>query len=152
MNSLTKRNGGIPSLFLDFFNNNPLFKRDIFDFEMDMPTSRLGVNVPMANLTENQKEFLVELAAPGLDRNDFTIELDDQTLSISAEKEMEEKEEEGQHSRKEYSFHSFKRTFYIPQPIKENLIEAKYDKGILKVVMPKQKEAQTKNAHRIEIK
>ncbi|HSJ68317.1 MAG TPA: Hsp20/alpha crystallin family protein [Anditalea sp.] len=152
MNSLTKRNGGIPSLFLDFFNNNPLFKRDIFDFEMDMPTSRLGVNVPMANLTENQKEFLVELAAPGLDRNDFTIELDDQTLSISAEKEMEEKKEEGQHSRKEYSFHSFKRTFYIPQPIKENLIEAKYDKGILKVVMPKQKEAQTKNAHRIEIK
>jgi HSP20 family protein len=152
MSSLTKKNGGVPSLFQDFFNNNPLFKRDIFDFDMDMPPSRLGINIPTANVTENHKEYLVELAAPGLDRKDFNIELDDQTLSISAEKEMEEKTEEGQHTRKEYSFHSFKRTFQIPQPIKEDKIEAKYDNGILKVIMPKQKEAQMKTVQRIEIK
>jgi HSP20 family protein len=152
MSSLTKRTGGVPSLFQDFFNNNPLFKRDVFDFDMDMPPSRLGINVPTANITENRKEYIVELAAPGLDRKDFNIELDEQTLTISAEKEMEEKKEEEQFSRKEYSFQSFKRTFYIPQAIKEDKIEAKYDKGVLKVIMPKLKETQTKTVQRIEIK
>jgi len=152
MSSLTKRTGGVPSLFQDFFNNNPLFKRDVFDFDMDMPPSRLGINVPTANITENRKEYIVELAAPGLDRKDFNIELDEQTLTISAEKEMEEKKEEEQFSRKEYSFQSFKRTFYIPQAIKEDKIEAKYEKGVLKVIMPKLKETQTKTVQRIEIK
>ena len=152
MSSLTKRTGGVPSLFQDFFNNNPLFKRDVFDFDMDMPPSRLGINVPTANITENRREYIVELAAPGLDRKDFNIELDEQTLTISAEKEMEEKKEEEQFSRKEYSFQSFKRTFYIPQAIKEDKIEAKYDKGVLKVIMPKLKETQTKTVQRIEIK
>ena len=152
MNPLAKRTGGVPSLFQDFFNNNPLFKRDLFDFDMDMPPSRLGINVPTANITENRKEYMIELAAPGLDRKDFNIELDEQTLTISAEKEMEEKKEEDQYSRQEYSFHSFQRTFYIPQAIKEDKIEAKYDNGVLKVTMPKQKEAQLKTVQRIEIK
>lgn len=152
MSSLAKRTGGVPSLFQDFFNNNPLFKRDVFDFDMDMTPSRLGINVPTANITENRKEYMVELAAPGLDRKDFNIELDEKTLTISAEKETEDKKEEDQYTRKEYSFQSFKRTFYIPQPIKEDKIEAKYDNGILKVTMPKLKEAQSKTVQRIEIK
>jgi HSP20 family protein len=152
MKSLTKKNGGVPSLFQDFFSNNPLFKRDLFDFDMDMPPSRLGINVPTANITENPKEYLVELAAPGLDRKDFNIEFEDQTLKISAEKETEEKEEKDQYSRKEYSFNSFMRSFYIPQAIKDDKIEAKYENGVLRITMPKQKETDAKATHKIEVK
>lgn len=142
----------MPSLFQNFFNNNPLFKRDVFDFDMDMPPSRLGINIPTANITENRKEYMVELAAPGLDRKDFNIELDGKTLTIRAEKENEDKKEEDQYTRKEYSFESFKRTFYISQPIKEDKIVAKYENGVLKVTMPKLNEEQLKTVQRIEIK
>lgn len=149
MNLTLKRNGGFPSLLSDFFGTS-LLDRDISDFGEFFP-SRLGLNVPTANITETPKEYKVELAAPGLERNDFNVEIDNHTLKISAEKEEEKTEKEGEYSRREYSFNSFSRSFTLPDNVKEGNIDAKYENGVLKVSIPKAKETPVKAVHKIAV-
>lgn len=150
MNLTTKKNGGLPSLLSDFFAPSTIFGKDVFDFDNFLPT-RLGVNVPTVNITETAKEYQLDLAAPGLQRKDFNVEIDNRTLKISAEKEEEKKEGEGEYSRREYSFNSFVRTFTLPENAKENGIDAKYENGILKVVIPKLKETPVKPIQKISV-
>lgn len=150
MNLMLKRNGGLPSLLSDFFGPS-LFDRDLFDMASDLFPARLGINVPTANIVETPKEFKLELAAPGLTREDFKVEVENRTLTISAEKEEEKKEEAGEYSRKEYSFNSFCRSFTLPENIKEGSIDAKYENGVLKVSIPKLKETPVKPSHRIAV-
>ena len=126
--------------------------RDNLDMDWDLRPSRLGLNIPTANVSENPKEYILELAAPGLQRQDFNIEMENNCLIISSEKEEEKKEEEEGYSRKEYSFNSFSRTFSLPENIKEENIEAKYADGILKISIPKQKETPSKPAQKITVK
>jgi HSP20 family protein len=130
-----------------------LLDRDFFDIESDLTRSRLGTNVPSVNIRETPKEYILEVAAPGLERKDFNIEVDNHTLSISAEKEeqKEEKSEDNGYSRKEYSFNSFTRSFTLPDDVKENNIDAKYDNGILKVTVPKAKESTPKTVKKINV-
>ena len=108
--------------------------------------ARLGINVPSVNIRETPKDYILEVAAPGMERKDFNIEIDNHTLCISAEKEeKKEEKEENRYSRKEYSFNSFSRYFTLPDDVKENNIDAKYENGILKLTVPKAKES-TPNA------
>jgi len=107
--------------------------------------------LPTANVTETPKEYKLELAAPGLERKDFDIDLENHTITISARKEKESKEEKGEYSRKEYSFNSFSRSFTLPEDIKEGSIDAKYENGILKVTLPKAKETPVKSSHKIAV-
>jgi HSP20 family protein len=125
--------------------------RDFFDMDKDMFPSRLGINLPTANIAETPNEFKLELAAPGLERKDFNIELENHTLSISAEKEEEKKEDTKEFFRKEYSFNSFSRSFTLPENIKEGSIDAKYENGILKITIPKVKETPVKSSHKISV-
>jgi len=150
--TLRKKNGGLPSLFSDFFSPaTSLFNRDIFDLDADVIPARLGVNVPTANIKETSKEYNLEIAAPGLERKDFDIEVNNGMLTVSAEKEIEKKEEEEGYSRKEYSFNSFSRSFTLPEDIKEKEIKAKYENGVLKVMVPKMHEKPVKHAQRIDV-
>lgn len=150
--TLRKKNGGLPSLLSDFFSpSTSLFQRDPLDLDADMFPARLGVNMPTANIKETSKDYKLELAAPGLEREDFNIELNNNMLIISAEKEVEKKEDEEGYSRREYSFNSFSRSFALPEDIKEKDIKAKYDKGILKVEIPKLHEKPVKRAHKIDV-
>lgn len=149
--SIRRKNGGLPSLLSDFFSSPSLLSRDFFDVDPDSFPSRLGINMPTANITENSHEYRLDLAAPGLDAKAFNIEVENNSLKISAEKEEEKKEGEGEYSRREYSFNSFSRTFSLPENIKEDGIEAKYVDGILKVTIPKQKETPSKPVHKIEV-
>ncbi len=152
MNLLSKRNGGISSLIADFLSPGSLLKSDIFNQENDLGFSRLGINLPTANYSENHKEYQLELAAPGLSRDDFSIELENNMLKISAQKEEEKsKKTEDEYSFKEYSFNSFSRTFNLPENVKESEIKAKYENGILKVTIPKEKETPVKPKHQIPI-
>lgn len=130
-----------------------LFDRDFFDVESGLLPARLGVNIPSVNVRETPKEYLLEVAAPGLERKDFRIEVDDHTLSISAEKEenKEEKTESNGYTRKEYSFNSFSRSFTLPDGIKEGNIDAKYENGILMVTLPKTKENAARPVKKIEV-
>lgn len=141
MNLTTRPQQGLSRLFSDWPAS--LLDRDFFDFGSDPFPARLGVNIPSVNVRETPKDYVLEVAAPGLERKDFNIEIDNHTLRISAEKEenKEEKKESEGYSRKEYSFSSFSRSFALPENVKEGDIDAKYENGILKLTVPKAKES-----------
>lgn len=123
-----------PSLLTDFFGEGPFFNNWV-DYDVDLFPQ---VKTPLANVIETNSEFQIELAAPGLTRKDFKVEVDNGMLSISAEKEEKKEEKEnGRIERKEYSYESFCRTFTLPENSKSDKIDAKYDNGILKVMIPK---------------
>lgn len=142
---------GLPSLLSDLWSPSSFLGRDMFDFDNGLFPSRLGITVPTANIRETPKEFELELAAPGLDRKDFSIEINNHALTVSAEKEHESKEEDNGYSKKEYSFNSFCRSFALPENVKEDKIAAKYDKGVLKITIPKAKETEVKPLHKIPV-
>lgn len=127
----------------------------VFDefFRADLPTFSNGnglKNRPSVNVVETAENFRIEVAAPGLDKGDFNIDLDKEVLTISAKKEV--KREEGEKVRKmEFSYHEFKRTFRLPETVDANAIEANYLNGILNVTLPKKDEAKEKPARKIEI-
>src|SRR5690606_13817432 len=137
MKSIVKRNGGFPSLFSYLFGKP--FERSLFDLDGDFWPSRLGINVPTVNVVETEKEYKLELAAPGLKRDDFDVEIENGVLNISAEREESKDEKEGEYMRKEYSFNSFSRSFSLPENVNEGKIDARYTDGILVVTLPKLK-------------
>jgi len=154
MNGLMRTNGGLfPSLIDDFLRPSPFLGSSLFDldFDFDMIPARVGFNVPSANITESEKEYLIELAAPGLTKKDFKVEMDNGMLTISAEKEEETKEGNGKYSRKEYSYNSFSRSFTLPENCKSDKIEAKYEDGILKLILPKKEITPMKSKKEISV-
>ncbi|RYG18315.1 MAG: Hsp20/alpha crystallin family protein [Chitinophagaceae bacterium] len=104
-------------------------------------TGRDMALVPAVNICETADHFHVELAAPGLAKEDFKINLERKMLTISVQKESSNEEESKNFSRKEFSYSSFTRSFTLPDSADENAIEAKYNEGILKVDIPKKEEA-----------
>lgn len=99
------------------------------------------MNIPSVNIKEEKDHFIVSLAAPGLKRNDFKIKVDENLLTISSEKEHEEKEEDENYTRKEFSYESFTRSLSLPDEIKKDKIDAKYEDGILKITLPRTEQA-----------
>lgn len=96
------------------------------------------INVPAVNVSETDKEFKLCIAAPGLDKGDFKVEVVEDMLTISAEKEREEKEEkEGRFNRREYNYNSWSRSFTLPEGCMADKIDAKYEHGELKILIPK---------------
>ncbi|MFW5835432.1 MAG: Hsp20/alpha crystallin family protein [bacterium] len=123
--------------------------RDIFSTNYAGPKATM----PSVNVKETDDEFQIEVAAPGMKKEDFSINLDNNMLSISSEHKEEAKDEDEGYTRKEFSYQSFRRTFNIPEGvIDQEKIDAKYDDGILSIRMPKQEEAKVKPAKKIDIK
>jgi HSP20 family protein len=133
-----------PSMFGEFFD------RDFFD------TSNMGFNnstMPAVNIKETKDDFVVEVAAPGMKKEDFNIELDNNLLVISSEKEeQDEEKKEGEFTRREFSYQSFKRSFTLPKTIEDGKIVAKYNEGVLSITLPKKDEAKEKPKKLIAIK
>lgn len=132
--SLAKRGEKIPSFFEDFFNK-PLLS--LFDGGL---SSRM-MNVPAVNINERKDDYLVSMAAPGLKKEDFKIDVEGSLLTISSEKEDEKEEKEEKYTRQEYSYSSFERSFTLPDEVNKDKIEARYQDGVLKLVLPKKEEA-----------
>lgn len=108
--------------------------------------------VPPVNIKETEQEFTIELIAPGLKKEDFNIELDNDLLTVSSEIKSEKTEqEEGKFTRREFSFSSFKRSFSLPETVKEEGINASYQNGILAITLPKKEEALPKAKRLVEI-
>jgi HSP20 family protein len=147
--SLIKRNENYPSwsnLFNDFFN------RDWMDWTT-RNFSDTNTTLPSVNILEGNDSFEVEMAAPGLEKKDFKIELNHGVLTVSSEKKLENETKKGQKfKRKEYSYQSFSRSFTLPDIVESKKISAKYESGILKVIIPKKTVAKTKVLKTIEIK
>ncbi|MBA3707150.1 MAG: Hsp20/alpha crystallin family protein [Bacteroidetes bacterium] len=97
------------------------------------------------NVSEDENVFVVELSAPGFKKEDFKVEVDNKTLTISGEQKEEKEENEKTFRRKEFNYGSFRRSFSLPETINDQDIDAKYDNGILKVRLPKKEEAKAKS-------
>ena len=137
-----------PTLFdsgwMEKFFNAPL--DEFFNFGKAM-------NVPAVNISETEKEFHLTIAVPGLDKSDFRVESFENMLTISAEKEKEEKEEKsGRYNRREYNYSSWSRTFTLPEYVDASHIEAVYEKGELKISLPKTEGAKARKVKTINVK
>jgi len=123
-------------------NVNPFFN-DVFESILNdsFLSDKLSARVPAVNIAETENEFHIELAVPGLKKEDFKINLDKNVLSISAEKKEENIEEGKKYSKKEYSYNSFVRSFTLPETVDHAKIDAQYTDGILKLTVAKKEEA-----------
>lgn len=144
--SLIRRSGNsFPSIFDDFFNRE-LLNWGNADFS---PTS---TTVPSVNVKETADNYEVEMAAPGMSKDDFKVELDGNLLTISSSKEQEDEKVEKGYSRKEFSYQSFRRSFNFPKDVvDEDKIEAKYENGLLRLTIPKKEESKRKGPRLINI-
>jgi HSP20 family protein len=151
MTSLLKRSNGssgsqtaelptlfnVPSLFNDFFLNDWFTRSSTTD----------NGSLPAVNVKETNEAYELEVAAPGLSRDDFKVEMNNDRLIISGEKKIENKEgqEGGDYVRREFSYQSFLRTFSLPESmVDSNKISAKYSDGILHIHVPKTENAKPK--------
>ena len=116
-----------------FFNGFPSLFRD------DVETPAFKHFAPV-NVKEVENGYLLELVAPGLEKEDFKIDLDKNTLTIAAEKKREEEAKTEKHLRREYKYQSFKRSFTLDESIDAEGIDAKYMNGVLVVTLPKKAE------------
>lgn len=134
----------LPSIFNDFFDNEWLEKRNM--------TS------PAVNIIENEDEFRIEVAAPGMTKEDFHVEVNrDNELVISMEKKNEQKEEDpkkrGTYLRREFSYSRFQQSLLLPDNVETEKISAKVEHGVMTIEIPKRKVEETVAAsRRIEIK
>ena len=150
MENLVKRNSSLPTLntFFDDF-----FTKDVFDWN-DKNFSTTGSNLPSVNLKETEDKLEVDLAAPGMKKEDFKVEIDNNMLMISSEKEesKEESRKKDNYLRKEFNYQSFYRSFYLPEYIDDSKVEATYKDGILHVSIAKKENGKKKTHKTIAIK
>jgi len=123
-------------------NVNPFFN-DVFDsiFNDSFLSDKLATRVPAVNIAETDSEFHIELAVPGLKKEDFKVNLEKNVLSISVERKTINAEEGKRYTKKEYSYDSFVRSFTLPETVDHAKIEAEYTDGILKLNVAKKEEA-----------
>ncbi|MEZ7885511.1 MAG: Hsp20/alpha crystallin family protein [Bacteroidales bacterium] len=146
--TLIRRNENLPmwSNFINDFLNNDWLDWSHKNFSLTNTT------LPSVNIKEGPEGFEVEMAAPGMEKGDFKISVNQGILSISSEKKMENETKEGeQFTRREFSYQSFCRSFSLPLSVDSEKIAAKYDNGILTVSIPKREEAKPKPERTIEI-
>lgn len=135
-----------PGLFDRFFNNDfEGWNRNNF--------SMTNTTLPTLNIKETKDSFLVEVAAPGFEKSDFKIELNNDLLTISSEKKLNNELKDGERiTKQEFSYQSFSRSFTLPEHVDEEKISAKYENGILSIDIPKKEEAKPKSPKLIDIK
>jgi HSP20 family protein len=136
-------------------NKNPLIPgfNDVFDsiFNDTFFNDRSVSRVPATNISETENHFHVELAAPGLKKEDFKLNLDRNVLTISVERQDEKNDVQKNYSKREYSYSSFVRSFTLPETVDPEKIEAAYADGVLKIDIAKRDEAKSVRKQ-IEIK
>lgn len=130
--ALVRFNRDLTPTFNSIFDS--FFDSPIADFFNETGFMR---QIPAVNIKESDAEFVVELAAPGMKKEDFKISLDKNVLTISSEKEAEHKEEKDGYVRREFSFNSFKRSFTLPEKVNLEGIKAGYENGVLTINIPK---------------
>jgi HSP20 family protein len=143
--SLLRFSNHQPSVFDRFFEN------DLFDWS-NRNYSDTNTTLPSVNIMESAEDFEVEVAAPGLAKNDFKIELNHDLLTISSEKEIDNETNDGKSfTLREFSYQSFSRSFTLPNIVDSEKIAAKYESGILRITIPKKEEVRPGPAKQIAI-
>lgn len=135
--------------FPSFFNR--LFEGDLMDWSN---TNFAGADstLPAVNVRENEDDYLIEVAAPGMKKEDFKVDYDNGRLTISSEFREEDKQNDDRYTRREYRYRSFQRSFSVPENmVLSEKISANYTDGILNITLPKRDEVKPKPAKAIKI-
>ncbi len=151
MSLLVRNRAMLPSLASDLLDTGRFFP-SMLDLDEDLFDLSGGqLMIPDANIVENDKNFKIELAAPGLERKDFKVEVNNGILTISGEKEEEKKEDTKNYRRREFSYNSFRRSFTLPDNCISDKIDAKYENGILRLLLPKKEVTISKPTKEIKV-
>lgn len=142
----------LPSLLDQVFNDDPMFNWSK-NLRRGFTTENLGTTLPAVNIRETGEEFIIEVAVPGMNKSDFRIECNQQLLQISYNNSEGKKEgaSESDYWRKEFSFESFNRSFQLPESVNTEKVFAKYEDGILRVIIAKKEEARQKPSRQISV-
>lgn len=138
-----KNRTSVPSLMDEFFG------RDLLD---NIFPAQTGISMPAVNVIDSNEEFRIEVAAPGLEKNDFKVDLDNRMLTISCEKEQKQEDNgNDRFMRREFSYTSFRRTFSLPEGVDAEKVKANHKNGVLYIHIPKKEEAKQKPPKQISI-
>lgn len=133
----------VPTYWDDFFNDS---------FFNNYQSAQCNHSTPAVNIVEDDASFTIEVAAPGMTRKDFHIEVDNDILTVSREHKEDKEVKERKYMRREFSYSNFKRSFQLPDTIDMDSIKASHDSGILTIQLPKKEEVVQKAPKQIEIK
>jgi len=139
-----RENDNLP-VFSNLWDN--FLNRDLDDFYFNSNMLR----TPSVNIVEGKEDFTIELAAPGMQKKDFNVNIDHDLLTIEAKKESKSESNDERYTRREFNFNSFRRSFTLPESIVQEKIDAKYNDGILRIILPKKEEAKVKPSREIAI-
>ncbi|HOW24237.1 MAG TPA: Hsp20/alpha crystallin family protein [Bacteroidales bacterium] len=137
-----RRKSFVPGFVDEFFGR---------DFLSDLFEDKTGISMPAVNILEAKEDFKLEIAAPGLTKKDYRIQVENNVLTISSEKEEKQEEKDSRFMRREFSYSSFTRSFTLPMTVAADQITASYNEGILTITIPKKEEAKEKPAREIKI-
>jgi HSP20 family protein len=132
----------LPSLVNEFFNNEAF--SDFFGWNR-------GVTIPSVNIAESDYGYKIEVAAPGLSKDDFKIDLEDHLLTVSSKKEERNEKKDDRYIRREFSYTSFSRSFSLPEWVNEDKISASQKDGIIVIELPKEEESKARLSKTIKI-
>ena len=139
---MLSRGTAFPGMADEFFGKD--FLSNLFD-------TQTGISMPSVNIIEGKEDFKIEVAAPGLEKKDFKIDLNNNVLTISSEKQIKNEESEEKFMRREFSYSSFQRSFALPNTVDPEKINASYKDGVLNILIPKKEEAKEKPTRSIKI-
>lgn len=142
--ALTRTTESTPSLVDEFFKP----WSDWFDNAENFRITKM----PAVNITETKDQYNLSLAVPGMKKDDFKIDVDQNMLTISCEKKETKEEQDKKYTRKEYSYTSFSRSFFLPDEVNKEGIDATYQDGVLKLSLPRKAEAKKSTAKQIAVK
>ena len=145
MKTLVRQNAFLPSLLEDFFN------RDWAD--STLANGNYSATLPAVNVRETNDDYIIEVAAPGMKRDEFKVELDNNVMTISSTREEKQEDQaNGEYTRREFNYQSFQRSFTLPEnKVEGEKISARYMDGILHITVPKKDEAKVKPVKQISI-
>ena len=133
----------VPAYWDDFFNDR------VFN---NFSNNQCNHTSPAVNVIEEDKGFRIEVAVPGLSRDDFNIEVDNDVLTISSVEKEKKEDKKHNYTRREFSYRSFKRSFQLPETIDQDQIQASHEAGVLSLNLPKKEEVVQKAPKQIEVK
>lgn len=140
----------------DYYPSLNRFFEDFFNTELgDWKRQNYAGNnstLPKVNILEDENGYTVEMAAPGMEKSDFQVQLDQNLMTISSEKKVDDRQNRGNYTKREFAYESFTRSFTLPESADGGKISARYENGILTVSIPKKEEAKPKPVKSINIK
>ena len=132
-------------------NYKPFLWSNLFDDDFFPVVPGRNTSMPAVNIREDEKKFNLDLAVPGIDKKDLKIEIHEDVITISSENNNEKEETHDGFKRREFSYSSFCRSFYLPDNVNKEKIEANYKDGILTVELPKEQEEKAKISREVKI-